>query len=142
MARSATDLPFRLTMPYSVTRYITSERGVVTMLPGVRLRTIRLRRLPVSLVGRSHANERFSSFRRIGSAHELQLTARAADMAVPVRFRSSLSLQIDLSRVVDRDHTVILHDDVRGVCVIHRIAGEVCVTVGRCVLHFEPSANV
>ena len=37
-ARSATDLPLRLTMPYSVTTYIMSERGVVTMLPGVRFR--------------------------------------------------------------------------------------------------------
>src|SRR4051812_18428852 len=35
-ARSATDFPFRFTMPYSVTTYITSERGVVTMFPGVR----------------------------------------------------------------------------------------------------------
>ena len=34
-ARSATDLPFRFTMPYSVTTYMTSVRGVVTMLPGV-----------------------------------------------------------------------------------------------------------
>ena len=46
LARSATHLPFKLTMPNSVTTYITSERGVVTMLPGVRLNTMRLRRSP------------------------------------------------------------------------------------------------
>ena len=46
LARSATDFPFRLTMPYSVTTYITSERGVVTTLPGVRFSTMRLRRSP------------------------------------------------------------------------------------------------
>src|ERR1700739_133925 len=46
LARSATDLPFKLTIPNSVTTYITSERGVVTILPGVRLNTIRLRRSP------------------------------------------------------------------------------------------------
>ena len=41
-ARSATDLPFRFTWPYSVTTYITSVRGVVTMLPGVSVATMRL----------------------------------------------------------------------------------------------------
>jgi len=46
LARSATDFPFKLTTPYSVTTYITSERGVVTMFPGVRLSTMRLRRSP------------------------------------------------------------------------------------------------
>ena len=46
LARSATDLPFKLAIPNSVTKYITSERGVVTILPGVRLNTIRLRRSP------------------------------------------------------------------------------------------------
>ena len=45
-ARSATDLPFKLTIPNSVTTYITSERGVVTMLPDVSVNTIRLRRSP------------------------------------------------------------------------------------------------
>ena len=45
-ARSGTDLPLRFTIPYSVTTYMMSERGVVTMLPGVRLRTIRERRSP------------------------------------------------------------------------------------------------
>ena len=45
-ARSATDLPFRFTMPYSVTTYITSVRGVVTTFPGVSVDTIRLRRPP------------------------------------------------------------------------------------------------
>ena len=45
-ARSGTDFPFRLTRPYSVTTNMTSERGVVTTLPGVRSRTIRLRRSP------------------------------------------------------------------------------------------------
>src|SRR6185312_15339912 len=43
---SATDFPFRFTIPYSVTRYITSDRGVVTIFPGVRLNTILLRRSP------------------------------------------------------------------------------------------------
>ena len=33
LARSATDFPFRLTIPYSVTMNMTSERGVVTTLP-------------------------------------------------------------------------------------------------------------
>jgi hypothetical protein len=41
-----TDLPFRLTIPCSVTTYMTSARVVVTMLPGVRSRTIRLVRTP------------------------------------------------------------------------------------------------
>ena len=45
-ARSATDLPFKHVMPYSVTTYMTSERGVVTTLPGVRSSTIRLRGSP------------------------------------------------------------------------------------------------
>jgi len=45
-ARSATDLPFRFTMPYSVTTYIMSVRGVVTMLPLVNDNTMRLRRAP------------------------------------------------------------------------------------------------
>ena len=39
-------LPFRLTIPYSVTMNMTSERGVVTTLPCVRFSTIRLRRSP------------------------------------------------------------------------------------------------
>jgi hypothetical protein len=33
-------------MPYSVTTYIVSDRGVVTMFPGVRSSTIRLFRTP------------------------------------------------------------------------------------------------
>src|SRR5215470_1164402 len=42
LARSATDLPLRFTMPYSVATYMVSTRGVVTMLPGVRPETTRL----------------------------------------------------------------------------------------------------
>jgi len=45
-ARSGTDRPFRFTMPYSVTTYIMSARVVVTVLPGVSVGTIRLRRAP------------------------------------------------------------------------------------------------
>src|SRR5205807_2465003 len=40
------DFPFRLTMPNSVTTYMTSERGVVTIFPGVRANMMRLRRSP------------------------------------------------------------------------------------------------
>ena len=46
LARSATDLPFRFVMPYSVATYIMSERGVVTMLPLVSDNTMRLRLAP------------------------------------------------------------------------------------------------
>ena len=45
-ARSAIDRPFRFTIPYSVTTYMMSVRGVVTTLPRVRAVTIRLRRSP------------------------------------------------------------------------------------------------
>ena len=45
-ARSATDFPFRFTIPYSVTTNMMSVRGVVTTLPGVRFSTMRLRRSP------------------------------------------------------------------------------------------------
>ena len=41
-----TDLPFRLTIPNSVTTYIMSLRAVVTTLPGVRFSTMRLLRTP------------------------------------------------------------------------------------------------
>lgn len=57
-ARSGTDLPFRLTMPYSVTTYIMSLRGVVTTLPGVRFNTMRLLRAPRrSYVDDRHMND-------------------------------------------------------------------------------------
>ena len=46
LARSATDFPFRFAIPYSVTIYITSERGVVTMLPGVRFENYAATGLP------------------------------------------------------------------------------------------------
>src|SRR5438093_7540398 len=45
-ARSGTDLPLRLTSPYSVTANIVSLRGAVTILPGVKFKTMRLRRTP------------------------------------------------------------------------------------------------
>lgn len=38
-ARSASDFLLRLTMAYSVTTDLTSERGVITTLPGASLRT-------------------------------------------------------------------------------------------------------
>ena len=41
-------------MPYSVTTYITSVRGVVTMLPGVSVETMRLLRSPF----RSYTDDR------------------------------------------------------------------------------------
>src|SRR5262249_61833799 len=58
LARSATDFPFKLTIPNSVTTYITSERGVVTMLPGVSVNTMRLRRSPLFwYVDERHMND-------------------------------------------------------------------------------------
>src|SRR5262249_24550860 len=58
LARSATDLPFRFTMPCSVTTYLTSVRGVVTMFPWVRVATIRLLRSPPrSNVEARHMND-------------------------------------------------------------------------------------
>src|SRR5207237_10119652 len=44
--RSATDFPLRFTIPYSVTTYMTSVRGVVTTLPGVSVLATRLCRSP------------------------------------------------------------------------------------------------
>ena len=120
-----TDFPFRLTMPYSVTTYIMSERGVVTTLPGVRLRTMRLLRVAALLVGRREADEGLAAFRRIGAAHELQLAAGAADVAVAVGFRGRLALQVDLRGVVDRHHAVVLHDVVRQVGIVDRAALEI-----------------
>lgn len=46
LARSATDLALRFTIAYSVTTYIMSDRGAVTMFPAVSSRTIRLLRIP------------------------------------------------------------------------------------------------
>src|ERR1700722_14660574 len=54
IALSATDLPLRLTIPYSVTTYMVSVRGVVTIFPGVRVATIRLTRWPAF----SHVEDR------------------------------------------------------------------------------------
>ena len=85
LARSATHFPFKLTMPNSVITYITSERGVVTLLPGVTVNTMQLRR---SLASRksTKADERLASLGRIRAAHELQLPSRAADVAMAVGF--------------------------------------------------------
>jgi len=41
-------------------------------------------------------------------------------MAVTVGLRRRLALQIDLSGVVDRNHAVVLHDDVRRIGVRRR----------------------
>ena len=41
-ARSRVVRGFRLTTPYSVTTYCTSDRGVVTMVAGGKVGTIRL----------------------------------------------------------------------------------------------------
>ena len=54
-------------------------------------------------------------------------------MAVAVRFRSGLALQVDLRRVVDRDQTVVLHDDVRRVGVVDLVAVEVSIAIDRCI---------
>ena len=135
-ARSASDWPLRLTHPYSVTTYMMSERGVVTVLPRVKLKTIRLLRTWVRFVGYStwrgsseargpvglgdslasaaahiaplkggrEADERLAARRRVRPTHKLQLATGAADMAHAVGFGGSLTAEINLRRIVDRDH--------------------------------------
>ena len=72
------------------------------MLPGVRFSTTRLRRSPCrSYVDDMHRND-FPPFDAYALAHELQLTAGAADVAMTVRLAGSLALQVHLRRVVDR----------------------------------------
>src|SRR5208282_3157249 len=98
-ARSGTDLPFRLTIPYSVTTYITSVRGVVTMLPSSIRATIRLARR---------------------ASDELQLSSGAADLSNSRRLGARLPGEIDLRRVADRDDAVVLHYVIGQVGVIDR----------------------
>jgi hypothetical protein len=40
------------------------------------------------------------------------LPAGTTDVAMTIRFRSGLALEIDPGRVIDRDRAVVLHDDV------------------------------
>src|ERR1035437_4164938 len=56
-----------------------------------------------SFVSGGQADERLAPIRSIRTAYELQLPARATDMAVTVGFRGGLALQVDLGCVVDRD---------------------------------------
>src|SRR5208282_4423056 len=57
-ARSGTDLPLRLTIPYSVTTYITSVRGVVTILQSsIRATILLARRASRSKVEARHRND-------------------------------------------------------------------------------------
>ncbi len=81
------------------------------------------------LVGGRKTDKRLASLGGIGAAHELQLSSRAADVAVTVRLRSRLPLQINLRGVVDRNHLVVLHDDVRRVGVVHLVAVPVRIAV-------------
>ena len=85
--------------------------------------------LAALVVGRGEADERFAAFRGVGAAHELQLPAGAAEMAVTVGFGGRLSLQVDLRRVVDRDHVVVLHDDVGWIRVVDGAAVHVAIAV-------------
>ena len=86
--------------------------------------------LAALLVGGRQADERLAALRCIGAAHKLQLASGAADVAMAVGFRRRLALQVHLRRVVDRDHLVVLHDDVRQVGVVDRVAAHVRVAVG------------
>ena len=69
----------------------------------------------------------------VGAAHELQLAAGAADVAVAGGLRGRLALQVDLRRVVDRHDLVVLHDVVRQVGVVDRAAQDVRVAVDHVV---------
>src|SRR5580765_2657393 len=85
--------------------------------------------LAALVVGRGEADERLAAFGGVGAAHELQLAAGAAEMTVAVRFRRHLSLQVDLRCVVDRDHMVVLHDDMGRIRVVDGAAVHVVITV-------------
>jgi hypothetical protein len=52
-------------------------------------------------------------------------------MTIAVRLRCRLSLQVDLGRAVDRDDIVVLHDDMRQIGVIDRMAKHVGIAVER-----------
>src|SRR5206468_12119078 len=54
-------------------------------------------------------------------AHELQRSSRTRQVAVPVRFRGRLALQVDLGGVVDRHHAGIPHDVLGEVRVVDGI---------------------
>jgi hypothetical protein len=56
------------------------------------------------------------------SPHELELTARAADVPVAARLARRLALEIHLRRVVDRREPVVPNDQVRQVGHVDRLA--------------------
>ena len=85
--------------------------------------------LAALVVSRRQANEGLAALRGVGTAHELQLSARAADVAVAVGLGRRLALQVDLGRIVDRDHVVVTHDHVRQVGVLDRQAQQVLIVV-------------
>src|SRR4051795_7501242 len=115
VARSGMDLPLRFTIPYSVTTYIMSARVVVMTLPGGQVENDAARAHAVALVGGGHADERLAALGRVGAADELRLAAGAADVAVARGLARGLTLQVHLRRAVDRNHAVVLHNDVRRV---------------------------
>ena len=141
LARSATDLPFRFTMPEfgNQVHHVRARRG--NNIAGRKAKHDPAAALTALLIGGRETDKRLAPLGRVCAAHKLQLASGAAHVAVAVGFRSHLSLQIHLRGVVDRHYFLVLHDDVRRVRVVHLVAVHVRVAVDRRVKGVRPQGK-
>ena len=122
-ARCQVDLPARSATPYSVTIRWAWVRGTVTIEPCGSMGTMRdlsLARLLV-LVGGVAADEGHAAIGHVGAGSEVELSARAADVARPGRLGRNLAEEVDLDTGVDGYHVVVLAHDVGRIGVGNRV---------------------